>query len=190
MKRTGDDKKLTAAQSEQILQVLQDRFEKNRSRHKGVKWADVRARLEANPKKLWSLLEMEKTGGEPDVTAFDKKSGEYTFVDCSPETPKGRVSLCYDREAWEERKENKPKGNCLDVAEAMGIDILTETEYRELQELGEFDTKTSSWVDTPADIRDLGGAIFCDRRYGHVFTYHNGAQSYYSARAFRGSLKV
>ena len=159
-------------------------------RHKGLEWAKIEARLDAYDGKLWSLHEMERTGGEPDVVRFDKKHGEYTFFDCSAESPKGRRSLCYDRQAWEARKEHKPESNAVDVANAMGIEILTEEEYRALQELGEFDLKTSSWVQTPVEVRSLGGAIFCDRRFGRVFTYHNGAESYYAARAFRGSVKV
>jgi hypothetical protein len=169
---------------------LQTRFEKNLSRHKGVAWADVKARLEANPEKLWSLSEMEKTGGEPDVVGEDKKTGAYLFFDCSPQSPEGRTSVCYDREALDSRKEHKPKNNAMDMAAAMGIELLTEEQYRELQKLGEFDTKSSSWVQAPADIRKLGGALFGDRRYGHVFIYHNGAQSYYSGRGFRGVLGV
>ena len=160
------------------------------NRHKGVDWAKVQAKLEADAKKLWSLGEMERTGGEPDVVGFDKKSGEYIFYDCSPESPKGRRSLCYDREALESRKEHKPKSTAVDMAAAMDIELLTEEQYREMQKLGNFDTKTSSWVKTPGDIRNLGGAIFCDRRFGRVFTYHNGAESYYAARGFRGSLRV
>lgn len=159
-------------------------------RHRGLKWGDVLAKLEANPEKLWSLHEMERTGGEPDVVGYDKKSGEYIFYDCSAESPKGRRSVCYDREALDSRKEHKPKNNALEMAAAMGIELLTEEQYRELQQHGKFDTKTSSWVKTPAEIRKLGGALFCDRRYNHVFVYHNGAPSYYAARAFRGSLRV
>jgi Protein of unknown function (DUF4256) len=160
------------------------------NRHKGLAWPKVRARLEANPEKLWSLNEMERTGGEPDVVGHDTKTGEYTFCDCSAESPKGRRSVCYDREALEARREHKPRDSAIDMAAAIGIEILSEEQYRELQTLGSFDTKTSSWVKTPAEIRKLGGGIFCDRRYGRVFTYHNGAESYYAARAFRGSLKV
>jgi Protein of unknown function (DUF4256) len=174
----------------ELLQLLQARFEKHMGRHKDLQWAKVQARLEAHGEKLWSLHEMERTGGEPDVVGHDKKTGEYIFFDCSAETPKGRRSVCYDREALESRKEHKPKNNALDMAAAMGAELLTEEQYRELQKLGEFDTKTSSWVKTPADIRKLGGALFCDRRFGHVFVYHNGAESYYAARGFRGSLRV
>jgi hypothetical protein len=184
------DHKLSAEQSTELLSTLKARFEKNKNRHEGVAWAKVQAKLEANPKKLWSLQKMETTGGEPDVVGQDKKTGEYLFYDCSAESPKGRRSFCYDREAWESRKEFKPGNNATDMAAAMGIDLLTEEEYRELQQLGIFDTKTSSWVKTPADIRKLGGAVFCDRRYNTVFLYHNGAESYYAARGFRGSLRV
>jgi hypothetical protein len=173
-----------------VLSALKVRFEKNMNRHKGLKWADVAAKLEANTEKLRSLNEMETTGGEPDVVGLDKKTGEYIFYDCSAESPKGRRSVCYDGEALKSRKEHKPKNNAIDMAAAMGIELLTEEQYRELQELGDFDTKTSSWVQTPTDIRELGGALFCDRRYDHVFVYHNGAESYYAARAFRGSLRV
>ena len=174
----------------QTLEILKARFEKNMNRHKGIDWAKVEARLEANGEKLASLAEMEKTGGEPDVVRHDKKTGEYVFVDCSPQSPQGRRSLCYDREALNARKEHKPKSSALDVAAEMGVELLTEDEYRDLQKLGEFDTTTSSWVKTPAEIRKLGGALFCDRRYDHVFVYHNGAESYYAARGFRGSLRV
>lgn len=174
----------------ELLSTLKDRFEKNINRHKGLEWAEVQARLEENAEKLWSLSEMERTGGEPDVVGHDKETGEYIFYDCSLESPKGRRSVCYDREALESRKEHKPRDNAIDMAAAMGIDILTEEQYRELQELGSFDTKTSSWVKTPSGIRDLGGAVFCDRRYDQVFLYHNGASSYYAARGFRGSLRV
>lgn len=177
-------------QRKDLIDALKFRFEKNTSRHKGLEWAAVEARLVANPEKLQSLYEMEKTGGEPDVVGHDKKTGEYIFVDCSAESPSGRRSLCYDREGLDSRKEHKPKNNAVDAAAAMGIELLTEEQYRELQKLGEFDTKTSSWVKTPADVRKLGGALFCDRRFGRVFVYHNGAQSYYSGRAFRGLLKV
>lgn len=183
-------KDLLPEQRVELLDDLKERFEKNMSRHKGLEWAKVQAKLEADPAKLWSLSEMERTGGEPDVVGFDKKTGEYTFYDCSPESPKGRRSLCYDRAAWESRKEHKPENSALGMAAEMGIKLLTEEEYRELQKLGRFDTKTSSWIETPADIRELGGAIFCDWRYGHVFVYHNGAESYYAARAFRGLLRV
>ena len=173
-----------------LLRTLEARFETHMNRHHGLQWPAVQARLEANPDKLWSLHEMERTGGEPDVVGHDKKSGEYVFYDCSAESPKGRRSVCYDRAALESRTEHKPKNSAMDMAAAMGIEILTEAQYRELQTLGEFDTKTSSWVQTPRDIRARGGAIFCDRRYDHVFTYHNGAESYYAARAFRGALTV
>ena len=182
--------KLSAEQREKLLAALQARFEKNMSRHKALDWTKVRAKLEASPEKLWSLGEMERTGGEPDVVGFDKKTGEYIFYDCSAESPEGRRSLCYDREALDARKANKPKDNAVDVAAAIGIDLLTEEQYRELQQLGSFDLKTSSWIKTPAEIRTRGGALFCDRRYDHVFVYHNGADSYYAARGFRGSLRV
>ena len=181
---------LFPAQCEELLRALQTRFEKNMDRHKGLEWGNVRAKLQANTDRLWSLNEMERTGGEPDVVGHDRRTGEYLFYDCSAESPKGRRSLCYDREALESRKENRPENSANDMAAAMGIGILTEEEYRELQELGKFDTKTSSWVKTPSDIRKLGGALFCDRRYGHVFVYHNGAESYYAARGFRASLRV
>lgn len=181
---------LPAKKREELLKTLQSRFETELKRHKGLKWTDVEARLLSHPEKLWSLYEMEQSGGEPDVISFDKKSGEYTFVDCSAESPKGRRSLCYDREALDKRKENKPAGNASEAAAAMGIELLNEEQYRELQKLGEFDLKTSSWLKTPADIRKLGGAIFGDRRYDTVFIYHNGADSYYAARGFRGMLKV
>lgn len=183
-------KDLSPEQREELFAALKARFEKNRSRHKGLEWADVQTRLEADAGKLRSLHEMESTGGEPDVVGHDQKTGEYLFYDCSPESPKGRRSVCYDREGQESRKEHKPKDNALDMAAAMGIEMLTEEEYRALQQLGVFDAKTSSWVKTPPAIRKLGGALFCDRRYDHVFTYHNGAQSYYAARGFRGSLRV
>ena len=173
-----------------MLEVLQARFEKNVDRHEGLRWPQVRSRLEADGKKLWSLHEMERTGGEPDVIALDQQSGEFTFCDCSAESPKGRRSLCYDRRALDSRKENKPEGNAVDMAAAMGIELLTEKQYRELQKLGKFDTKTSSWVSTPSNIRSLGGALFCDRRYDAVFVYHNGAESYYAARGFRGWVRV
>jgi hypothetical protein len=181
---------MNAKQREELLNLLKARFEKNMNRHKGIDWAKVQAKLETNTAKLKSLNEMEKSGGEPDVVGFDKKAGEFIFYDCSIESPKGRRSVCYDREGLESRKEHKPENNAIDMAKEMGIEILTEEEYRELQKLGEFDTKTSSWVKTPADIRKLDGALFCDRRYNHVFTYHNGAQSYYNVRGFRGSLRV
>ena len=187
---TSNRKQLSPEQREELLSALKARFEKNMNRHKGLDWAKVQARLEANAEKLWSLQEMERTGGEPDVVGQDKKTGEYVFFDCSAESPKSRTSVCYDREGLESRKEQRPENTAMDMAAAMGVELLTEDQYRELQKLGEFDTKTSSWVKTPADIRELGGALFCDRRYGHVFVYHNGAQSYYSARAFRGSLRV
>src|SRR6059036_432874 len=186
----SNKKELSPKQREELLRALKDRFEKNLNRHKGLAWAKVQARLEANAEKLWSLNEMESTGGEPDVVGHDKKTGEYVFYDCSAESPKGRTSVCYDGEALESRKEHKPKNSAIDMAAAMGVEILTEAQYRELQTLGDFDTKTSSWVKTPPDIRARGGALFCDRRYDHVFTYHNGAESYYAARAFRGALKV
>jgi len=186
----ANKKELLPADREELLKELQDRFEENMNRHKGLEWAKVQAKLDANAKKLWSLSEMDRTGGEPDVVGFDKKTGEYIFYDCSPESPKERRSLCYDRAAWESRKEHKPKNDAVSMSAAMGVEILTEDEYRELQTLGEFDLKTSSWVKTPSDTRKLGGAIFCDRRFGRVFTYHNGAESYYAARAFRGSLRV
>jgi len=182
-------KKLSPQQSDELLKTLKSRFEKNMNRHKGIEWSKVQAKLEANPGKLWSLDDMETTGGEPDVVGYDKKTGEYIFYDCSPESP-NRRSLCYDRKALDSRKEHKPKNSAMDMAAEMGIEILTEEEYRELQKLGEFDTKTSSWVKTPEAIRKLGGAVFCDRRYNTVFLYHNGAESYYAARGFRGSLRV
>jgi Protein of unknown function (DUF4256) len=177
-------------QRDELLKTLKARFEKNTARHKGLEWAEVQTKLEANPGKLWSLSEMERTGGEPDVVGHDKKTDEYIFHDCSTESPAGRRSLCYDREALDSRKENKPKGNAHDMANAMGVEILTVEQYRELQRLGEFDAKTSSWVKTPPDIRELGGALFCDRRFNTVFVYHNGAESYYAARGFRGWLRV
>ncbi len=186
----GNKQELSPEQHEELLRALKARFEKNMNRHKGLEWAKVQAKLEANTEKLWSLNEMERTGGEPDVVGHDKKTGEYIFYDCSAESPKSRRSLCYDREALESRKKHKPKNNAIDMAAAMGIEILTEEQYRELQKLGNFDTKTSSWVKTPADIRKLGGAIFVDYRYGHVFVYHNSAESYYAVRGFRGSLRV
>jgi hypothetical protein len=189
MKRAGT-KTLSPKEREELLKALQARFEKNMKRHKGVEWAKVQAKVEANPEKLWSLNEMEETGGEPDVVGHDPKTGEYLFFDCSPETPKGRTSVCYDREGLESRKEHKPANTAMDLAAAMGIELLTEQQYMELQKLGDFDTKTSSWVRTPPEMRKLGGALYCDRRYGRVFVGHNGAQSYYSARAFRGCLRV
>lgn len=181
---------LSPEQREELLQTLKARFEKNMNRHPGLEWADVQAKLEENPEKLWSLHEMEETGGEPDVVGHDGKTGEYIFYDCSAESPKGRRSVCYDREALESRKEHKPKSSAVEMAAAMGIELLTEEQYRELQQLGIFDMKTSSWVITPERIRKLGGALFCDRRYDTVFVYHNGAESYYAARGFRGSLRV
>jgi len=182
--------KLSPEQREELLRALKARFEKNMNRHQGLEWAKVQAKLEANPSKLWSLHEMERTGGEPDVVGYDKKTGETIFYDCSAESPTGRRNVCYDREALESRKEFKPEDNAMDMAAAMGIDLLTEEQYRELQKLGNFDTKTSSWLKTPSEIRKLGGAIFGDRRYEHVFVYHNGAPSYYGVRGFRGSLRV
>ena len=181
---------ISPEQGEELLETFKARFEKNMDRHKGLEWAKVQAKLEAHSEKLSSLNAMESTGGEPDVVGYDKKMGEYIFYDCSAESPKDRRSLCYDREALESRKQYKPENSALDLAAAMGIELLTEEQYRELQKLGNFDTKTSSWVKTPADIRELGGAIFCDRRYGHIFVYHNNAESYYAARGFRGSLRV
>jgi len=186
----SNKKELSAEQRKELLGALKGRFETNMNRHKGLEWPRVQAKLEANGEKLWSLHEMERTGGAPDVVGHDKNAGEYIFYDCSAESPKGRRSLCYDREALESRKENRPEDNATDMAAGMGIELLTEEQYRELQKLGNFDTKTSSWVKTPADIRKLGGALFCDRRYDTVFLYHNGAESYYAARGFRGSLRV
>jgi hypothetical protein len=183
-------KDMTAKQREELLGTLKARFEKHRNRHKGIEWAKLEAKLEANPEKLRPLHEMESTGGEPDVVGYDKKTGEYIFYDCSAESPKGRRSVCYDRKALDSRKEHKPANSAMEMASAMGIELLTEEQYRELQKLGEFDLKTSSWVQTPPEIRKLGGAIFCDRRYDTVFVYHNGAESYYAARGFRGSLRV
>ena len=188
--KTTPNRTLAKKQSEELLKTLQARFDKNMNRHRGLEWANVQSRLEANAEKLWSLNEMERTGGEPDVVGHDKTTREYTFYDCAAESPKDRRSLCYDREALDARKENKPKDSALDRAAAMGIELLTEEQYRELQALGKFDTKTSSWVKTPSPIRKLGGALFCDRRYDTVFLYHNGAESYYAARGFRGSLRV
>ena len=190
MKATDRTKALSPGQGDSLLSALEARFKKNTNRHKGLEWAKVKARLEGNPDKLWSLHEMEKTGGEPDVVEHDKKTGDVTFFDCSPETPKGRVSVCYDREGLESRKEHKPKTTAMDMAGEMGIELLTETQYGELQSRGSFDTKTSSWVKAPPDVRKLGGALYGERRYGRVFVGHNGAQSYYSARGFRGSLRV
>ena len=186
----SNKRELASKQREELLRVLKARFEKNMNRHKGLEWAKVQAKLEDNIEKLRSLHEMERNGGEPDVVGHDKKTAEYIFYDCSAESPKGRRSLCYDREALESRKEHKPENNAIDMAAAMGIELLTEEQYRELQKLGDFDTKTSSWVKTPFDIRNLGGALFCDRRHVHVFVYHNGAESYYTATGFRGSLRV
>ncbi len=186
----SNEKELSAKQREELLRALKERFEKNMSRHESLEWAKVQARLEANPEKLWSLNEMERTGGEPDVVGHDKRTGETVFYDCSAESPKGRTSVCYDREGLESRKEHKPENTAMDMAAAMGVELLREEEYLVLQKLGNFDTKTSSWVRTPAEIRKLGGALFCDRRYGRVFVGHNGAQSYYGARGFRGSLRV
>ncbi len=183
-------KELSPEQREELLKALKGRFDKNMNRHKGLEWAKIQIKLESNSEKLWSLHEMEKTGGEPDVVGQDKTTGEFIFYDCSAESPKDRRSICYDREAQESRKEHKPENNAIDMAAAMGIELLNEEQYRALQKLGNFDTKTSSWVETPAEIRKLGGALFADFRYGKVFVYHNGAQSYYAARAFRGSLKV
>jgi hypothetical protein len=188
--KKSNTKTMSPKQGEELLVTLKARFEKNMNRHKGLEWAKIQAKLQADPEKLRSLNEMETTGGEPDVVGQDKKTGEYIFYDCSAESPKGRRSLCYDREALASRKENKPAGSAIDMAAAMGIELLTEEQYRELQQLGSFDTKTSSWVKTPSNIRKLGGALFCDRRYDTVFLYHNGAESYYAARAFRGSLRV
>jgi len=190
MKGAEARKQVSPKQRDELLRALKTRFEKNIHRHKGLEWAKVQAKLQANTEKLWSLNEMERTGGEPDVVGHDRKTGEYIFFDCSTETPKDRTSVCYDREGLESRKEHRPKTTAMDMAAAMGIELLTEEQYLELQKLGDFDTKTSSWVKTPADIRKLGGALYCDRRYGRVFVGHNGAQSYYAARAFRGSLRV
>jgi len=183
-------KQLSAEQRDSLLKTLKARFDKDVIRHKGLDWSKIQAKLSASPKKLWTLNEMELTGGEPDVVAYDKTTDEYIFYDCSPESPKERRSLCYDREALDSRKENQPEDSAIDMAAAIGIEMLTEKEYRDLQQLGKFDQKTSSWIKTPAAIRSLGGAIFCDRRYDQVFTYHNGASSYYAARGFRGSLRI
>ena len=188
--KASNKKELSPKQREELLTALKARFEKNMNRHKGLEWAKVRARLESNTEKLWSLNEMERTGGEPDVVGHDQKTGEYLFYDCSAESPKGRTSVCYDREGLDSRKEHKPENTAMDMAVAMGIELLTEEQYLELRTLGDFDTKTSSWVKTPPDIRKLGGALYCDRRYGRVFVGHNGAHSYYGARAFRDSLRV
>ncbi|HET7179522.1 MAG TPA: DUF4256 domain-containing protein [Chryseosolibacter sp.] len=191
MKKISESKRTLSKQDQSDLMLtLRARFEKNMNRHKGLEWVNVQARLEANTAKLWPLHRMESTGGEPDVVGYDKKTGEYIFYDCAAESPKGRRSICYDHEALESRKEHKPENSAMGMAADMGIDILTEDEYRDLQKLGQFDTKTSSWIKTPADIRKLGGAIFCDRRYNTVFVYHNGAESYYAARGFRGVLRV
>ena len=189
-KISSNTKQLSPGQQKELLTTLQVRFQKNIKRHENLEWANVQAKLEANTEKLWSLQEMETTGGEPDVVGYDSKTGEYIFYDCSAESPKGRRSVCYDREALESRKEHKPANNAIDMAAAMDIELLTEEQYRELQKLGNFDTKTSSWVQTPTAIRKLGGALFCDRRYDTVFLYHNGAESYYAARGFRGSFRV
>jgi len=190
MPKTKTNKKPSLEQREKLIKILKARFESNMNRHESLNWLDIQTRLEADPEKLRSLDEMEKTGGEPDVVGYDSKTDEYIFYDCSAESPKGRRSICYDREALDSRKENKPKDSALDMASAMGIELLTESQYRQLQKLGEFDLKTSSWVITPPAIRKLGGALFCDRRYDHVFVYHNGAESYYAARGFRGALRV
>ena len=189
-KRSGQERELSSEQRQELVGVLQTRFEQNMNRHRGLVWKDVAARLAAGPEKLWSLSEMERTGGEPDVVGQDQKTGAYVFVDCSPESPAGRTSVCYDREGLESRKEHRPKTSAMEMAAGMGVELLTADEYQALQQLGSFDTKSSSWVQAPADIRKLGGALFGDRRYGHVFIYHNGAQSYYGARGFRGSLRV
>lgn len=186
----NEKRELSTEQHEELLNVLKGRFEKNMNRHKGLEWGKVQAKLKANTEKLWSLNEMEITGGEPDVVGYDETTGEYIFYDCSAESPKGRRSVCYDREAQESRKEHKPENSAIDMAAAMGIELLTEEQYRALQKLGNFDMKTSSWLKTPSEIRKLGGAIFADFRYGNVFVYHNGAESYYGARGFRGSLRV
>ena len=181
---------MKAAVKDELIKALKDRFEKNARRHEGIDWQAVQAKLEANPRKLEALLEMERTGGEPDVIGYDKRAVGFIYCDCSPESPKGRRSLCYDRDALSSRKENKPSGNAIEMASSLGIEMLTQAQYRELQQLGEFDTKTSSWVKTPLDVRKLGGALFCDRRYGQVFVYHNGAESYYAVRGFRGVVSV
>jgi hypothetical protein len=189
-KASSGKEELSPKQGEELVNALKARFEKHTGRHKGLVWTEIQTKLEANPEKLWSLHEMERTGGEPDVVGRDRKTGEYIFFDCCTESPKDRRSLCYDREALDSRKENKPKGSAVDMAAAMGVEVLTEEQYRELQELGEFDAKTSSWVKTPSNIRELGGALFCDRRFNTVFVYHNGAESYYAARGFRGSVRI
>jgi len=186
----SNEKELSLEQREELLKALKARFEKNMNRHEGIEWAKVEAKLEANPEKLWSLYEMERTGGEPDVVGYDETKNEYIFYDCSVESPKGRRSVCYDRAALESRKKHKPENSAIDMATEMGIELLSEEQYRKLQELGNFDKKTSSWVQTPSDIRELGGALFCDYRFGHVFVHHNGADSYYAARGFRGALMV
>ena len=186
----SNKKQLSTEETSALIKVLKERFEKNKSRHNGIEWSKVEAKLEASPEKLWSLNEMERTGGEPDVVGYDTKTGEYIFYDCSPESPKDRRSFCYDQQALDSRKEHKPKDSAVNAAAQMGIEILTEEQYRELQQLGNFDLKTSSWIKTPAEIRKLGGSIFCDRRYNTVFLYHNGAESYYAARGFRGILKI
>lgn len=183
-------KKLSPAEGSELIKTLKTRFEKNMNRHKEIEWAKVQVKLEAHPEKLWSLYEMERTGGEPDLVSYDKKSSEYIFYDCSLESPAGRRSICYDQDALESRKEHKPKNSAINMASSMGIELLSEEEYRELQKLGNFDTKTSSWIKTPSEVRKLGGALFCDYRFGKVFVYHNGAESYYAARGFRGSLRV
>ena len=190
MTKSSNKKELSAKQGEDLLKIVKVRFEKNMNRHKGLEWTKVEAKLKANAQKIWSLNEMETTGGEPDVVSYDEKTGAYIFYDCAAESPSGRRSICYDRQAQESRKEHKPKNNVIDMAAAMGIELVSEEEYRELQKIGNFDTKTSSWVKTPADIRKRGGAIFCDCRYNTIFTYHNGAESYYAARGFRGLLRV
>ena len=189
-KKSNSKQELSLEQGEELLSVLKKRFEKNMNRHKGLEWAKVEAKLGGNAESLWSLQEMERTGGEPDVVGYDKKTSEYIFYDCSAESPNGRRSLCYDREALDSRKENKPKDSAMNMAAVMGIELLSEEQYRDLQKLGTFDAKTSSWVKTPVDIRELGGAVFCDYRYGTIFLYHNGAESYYAARGFRGALRV
>ncbi len=190
MKRTGGQKELSGKEREALFQVLMTRFKEHKDRHRGVLWSKVQAKLESQPAKLFALYEMERTGGQPDVVRYDKKTDEFTFFDCSPESPKGRVAVCYDRTALESRKEHKPKDTAVDMAAAMGVEILTEDQYHELQKLGEFDTRTTTWLKTPPEIRELGGALFGDRRFGRVFVYHNGAQSYYSARGFRSALIV